>query len=157
MSLSSGAWVLGCAAGAEPYIAFADSTDTDVISAGLLVGLSCAGQFEIETAYFDNTQAYVEGSPLIAGTSGSTPAASTTNAAIQNGAFLGNLTLGTLSTAENTLGFASNGGRQNFSAIATNGSAVNSEATSFSSTNAVLPLYVLRFKTYWLPRATTSS
>jgi hypothetical protein len=49
ISLTAGAWVLGCLAGCEPFIAFADSTDTDVQSSGLLLGLSCAGQYKIET------------------------------------------------------------------------------------------------------------
>jgi hypothetical protein len=34
------------------YIALQDSTDEDVLSAGNMVGLSCAGQFEIESAFF---------------------------------------------------------------------------------------------------------
>jgi len=45
-------WALGCVAGLTPYIAYEDSTDADVIEAGKLTGLSCAGQFEIATPYF---------------------------------------------------------------------------------------------------------
>ena len=44
-------WVLGCTAG-TPFIALEDSTAEDVISAGKLPGLSCAGKFEIQTGYF---------------------------------------------------------------------------------------------------------
>jgi HNH endonuclease len=157
ISLTSGQWVLGCAAGKEPFIAFADSIDTDVASSGQLLGLSCAGQFEIETAFFDNTATYIETSPLIAGAAGASTGATTTQSSIQAGAFTGNLALGTLNTAEDTLGFASNGGVQNTSAIATNGGPTNSQATAYSSTGAVLALKLLRFRTHWLPKATTSS
>ena len=45
-------WALGCVAGLTPYIAYEDSTDADVVEAGKLTGLSCAGQFEIATPYF---------------------------------------------------------------------------------------------------------
>jgi hypothetical protein len=136
ISLSSGSWVLGCSAGQEPFIAFHDSTDTDVVSSGQLVGLSCAGQFVIETGYFDNTQTYVENSPLKAD-SGS--------GAYQATGATGQITLGTLSTAEDTIGFATAGGRQDNVSI-------DSSAAPISG-----HLYVLRFRTQWLPRATTAS
>jgi hypothetical protein len=45
-------WVLGLVAGAEPYIALQDYTDTDVLAADGLTGLSCAGQYTLESAYF---------------------------------------------------------------------------------------------------------
>jgi hypothetical protein len=85
------------------------------------------------------------------------PTATTTQSLIQAGAYKGNLTLGTFATAEDTLGYAVAGGVQNTSAIATNGGPTNSQATAFSSTGAVLPLKLLRFRTHWMPRATTSS
>jgi hypothetical protein len=37
---------------AKVFVALQDSTDEDVLSAGNLVGLSCAGQFELESAFF---------------------------------------------------------------------------------------------------------
>lgn len=48
------AWVLGVTgSGANtPYIALQDIADQDVSEAGKLTGLSCAGQFEIQTAYY---------------------------------------------------------------------------------------------------------
>lgn len=47
------------------YIAEKDSTAEDVVSAGNLPGLSCAGQFEFESAYFDGTASdYDEGEYL---------------------------------------------------------------------------------------------
>ena len=45
-------WKNGCAAGHTPFIALEDSTAEDVISAGKLPGLSCAGKFEIQTGYY---------------------------------------------------------------------------------------------------------
>lgn len=45
-------WVLGLVSGAIPYIALQDYTDADVLAAGGLTGLSCAGQFTLESAYF---------------------------------------------------------------------------------------------------------
>jgi hypothetical protein len=57
-------WKLGCAAGYTPYIALQDwdrsqtaglgqfGYDPDVMEAGKLTGLSCAGQFEVQTAFY---------------------------------------------------------------------------------------------------------
>ena len=163
ISLTSGAWVLGCAAGKEPYIAFHDSTDTDVVSSGLLLGLSCAGQYEIQTAWFDNTQTYVESSPLVAATGGSASALNVANAA-----GVGALTLGT-NSSQDVIGYASNGGRQVLSGYI-NGTTVlanpiNSEsgptntaaagAGSLPSTSS--GVYVLQFRTIWLPSTATFS
>ena len=50
-------WELGCAAGRTPYIALNDAFDEDVIEAGNMPGLSCAGQFEIQTPYFKSADA----------------------------------------------------------------------------------------------------
>lgn len=55
---SLGAWALATstlALGLTPYIALQDSMDTDVLSSGLLLGLSCAGQYVFETAYYVRT------------------------------------------------------------------------------------------------------
>jgi len=67
-------WVLGCAPGVLPYIALQDynemigstgiGRDEDVIEAGKLTGLSCAGDFEIETAHFDSEGTYNVDTPL---------------------------------------------------------------------------------------------
>jgi len=56
-------WVLGGAAGRVPYIAVQDDQDEDVLECGKLTGLSCAGQFEIETPFFE-TGTYVNDTPL---------------------------------------------------------------------------------------------
>jgi hypothetical protein len=44
-------WQLGWTSGSIPYIALNDSTDRDVLEAGNLVALSCAGKFEIQTPF----------------------------------------------------------------------------------------------------------
>ena len=64
-------WVLGGTAGKVPYIAIQDDQDEDVLECGKMTGLSCAGQFEIETAYFDD-ESFAVDTPLgwDAGTSG---------------------------------------------------------------------------------------
>jgi hypothetical protein len=58
------------AVNAVPYFAFHDDTDTDVKSSGLLLGLSSLGEFELQTGYFDNTQSYKIGDPLVKGATG---------------------------------------------------------------------------------------
>ena len=64
-------WVLGGTANKVPYIAIQDDQDEDVLECGKMTGLSCAGQFEIETAYFDD-ESYAADTPLgwDAGTAG---------------------------------------------------------------------------------------
>jgi hypothetical protein len=58
-------WVMGVDAATTPvYFALQDATDEDVLEAGNLVGLSCAGQFELQTAFFDPAGTYVEGTLL---------------------------------------------------------------------------------------------
>lgn len=41
-----------------------DSTDEDVIESGSLVGLSCAGKFELETPFFKSAETYNVDVPL---------------------------------------------------------------------------------------------
>jgi hypothetical protein len=67
---TNGEWVKGAAAGKCPYFAVQDQSDTDVLSCGKLTGLSCAGDYEIQTGYFDTNDTFVVNSPLVAGTSG---------------------------------------------------------------------------------------
>jgi len=58
-------WVIGADAATDAvHIALQDSTDEDVLEAGNLVGLSCAGQFELTTAFFDPGGTYNEGTFL---------------------------------------------------------------------------------------------
>ena len=152
ISLSAGAWVLGVASGAEPFIAFADSTDTDVVSAGLLLGLSCAGQYEIETPWFDNSVVYSESSFLSPATGGSSTANVTPGAAA-----LGAITIATSNT--DVIGYAAAGGRQDATAI--NSQSGYLEATAVGSAASGLTpaakIYLLRFRTQWLPHVELAS
>jgi hypothetical protein len=138
ISLTSGAWVLGCATGKEPFIAYQDSVDTDVQSSGVLLGLSCAGQFEIQTPFYDATKTYVESSPLKADSGG--------GSTYQGTGVTGQITLGTFATAEDTIGYATNGGVQNIASI---------DSSAVPNTNGAVN--VLQFRTIWLPRTTTST
>jgi hypothetical protein len=124
ISISSGKWVKGCAAGKKPYIAFHDQSDTDVQSSGLLLGLSCAGNYEIETGYYDVNDTYAQDDALIAGTS-------------SLAGYLDKAS-GITATAD-ILGFVSNGGVQDLTAQ-------NSESTPVSG-----KIEVLCFTTHWLP------
>lgn len=118
---SNDEWIKGCPAGKVPYFAYHDQSDTDVESSGLLLGLSCAGDFEIETAYFNNTQTYVQDSPIKAdGTTGS-------------------VTLGTFAGSDDLVGYASRGGRQDTTNI-------NSEGGTLAGPN-----YTLILVTRWTP------
>ena len=56
-------FVLGNAAGIAPAIAWSDSADMDVVESGILTGLSCTGNFEIQTGFYDSGT-YTEGTPL---------------------------------------------------------------------------------------------
>ena len=138
ISLTSGAWVLGCAAGKTPYIAYHDSVDTDVVSSGLLLGLSCSGKFEIETAYFTAAAgAYnADDLPLKADT-GATVAVPPSGA--------GNITLasGWNDTAD-VIGATIAGGLQTITTT-------NSEAAPTGSPPA---LQTVLFATTWLPKRT---
>jgi hypothetical protein len=53
-AVGSHAWTLGMTGG-TPYIALQDSADEDVNEAGKLTGLSCAGQFEIQTSFYQGS------------------------------------------------------------------------------------------------------
>lgn len=62
-------WAVGIGAVADRrpiYIAQNDSTDEDVIEAGTLNAFSCAGQFELQIAFYDPEDTYNEGTALTA-------------------------------------------------------------------------------------------
>lgn len=71
-SLARYEFVLGNDDEVIPYISWSDSADQDVIESGKLTALSCSGQFEIQTAFYDvndgaspaNVYVYNEGTPL---------------------------------------------------------------------------------------------
>jgi hypothetical protein len=61
IALVSGEWVQATNAHNKQqiYIAYHDSDDTDVQSCGQLLGFSVLGEFEIESAWYDDTDASV--------------------------------------------------------------------------------------------------
>jgi hypothetical protein len=64
-------WSLGLGATATPHIALQDGADQDVSEAGKLTGLSCAGQFEIQTAYYTGSNIAVGALVVPSSTTGS--------------------------------------------------------------------------------------
>ena len=81
-------WVLGVASqGVAPFIALNDSADYDVVSAGNLNGLSCAGQFEVQIPFYKTADAanLVNGVAIAAdGTTGNIKVAGTSDVVIGN-------------------------------------------------------------------------
>jgi hypothetical protein len=150
ISLSSGSWVLGCAAGLEPFIAFQDSVDTDVSSSGLLLGFSCAGQFEIETPWFDNTVTYAESAFLVAATGTSGTGNTSTSLVLPGVASVGAITLAGTSNAD-VIGYAAAGGRQDATSINSQSGFLEPVGSSASK------IYLLRFRTQWFPHAEYAS
>ena len=116
-----------------PYFAYSDAiwnaadtkilTDTDVASSGLLLGLSCLGEYEIQTAYFDATQTYAHG------------------AAVKGSASVpGSLTVGDYAAANAAVGIVSRAGMEDIAKI-------NSEATPDNNGK----VYVLNLVLRWHP------
>ena len=72
-------WVLGMTGSVNtPYIALQDIADQDVSEAGKLTGLSCAGQFEIQTAYYTGSNIAVGAIVVPSSTTGSIAPSSAT-------------------------------------------------------------------------------
>lgn len=85
-------WVLGMTGSVNtPYIALQDIADQDVSEAGTLTGLSCAGQFEIQTAYYTGSNIAVGAIVVPSSTTGSIAPSSAT----------GQLILGSITRAPN--------------------------------------------------------
>jgi hypothetical protein len=92
-------WVLGMTGSVNtPYIALQDIADQDVSEAGKLTGLSCAGQFEIQTAYYSGSNISVGAIVVPSATAGSIAPSSAT----------GQLILGSITRAPNGEGMTPN-------------------------------------------------
>ncbi len=139
ISLVAGKWVLGCAAGSVPYIAFHDSVDPDVQSAGLLLGFSCSGNYTFETGWFTLAAGAYNADNL--------PLKADTGAAVLtqpvSGAGCLTLASGWNDTAD-IIGVTDNGGSQNITA--TNSEAVPTGSPPITQT--------IVFSTQWLPKRT---
>lgn len=70
-SVNQHVWSLGPGTNATPHIALQDGADQDVSEAGKLTGLSCAGQFEIQTAYYTGSNIAVGALVVPSSTTGS--------------------------------------------------------------------------------------
>lgn len=128
---SNGEWILGAPAGKTPYIALSDSVDTDVNSSGLLPALSCAGKFEIETAYYTVDSTLVgEDIPVIAATAE---------------ANAGDITDGATDGTADIIGFTSRGGLHDLNAPAENGNSGPKVEVNATDGN------VVTFITNWQP------
>lgn len=96
------AWSVGASAGTTPHIALQDGADQDVSEAGKLTGLSCAGQFEIQTAYFTGSATAQVGVIVVpSGTTGSIAPSTTT----------GQIILGHITRAPSGEGMTPNAGQ----------------------------------------------
>jgi hypothetical protein len=154
---TSGNWVLGAAAGKVPYLALQDSVDPDVLSSGLLTGLSCAGNFAFATGYFTNVAGNFALPDL---------------ALVADTVTAGNLTLATApgggtiwESVADIIGFTSPVGTGGFgleqvgpslSAPDVNGNTYYTPATNTEALPLGGPTYMLHFTTKWLPKRTTS-
>ena len=94
------AWSIGATAGTTPHIALQDGADQDVSEAGKLTGLSCAGQFEIQTAYFTGSATATVGMIVV-------PSSSTTGS-IAPSSGTGQIILGSITRAPNGEGMTPN-------------------------------------------------
>ena len=121
---TNGQWVKSSTSDTKntvPYFAYADQTDTDVISSGKLLGLSSLGQFELQTGYFDD-DTYAVGDAVI------------------KSATAGNVAKGASHlTAVEEVGVVSAGAKEDVVKI-------NSEATPVTG-----HVYVLNLVTRWKP------
>jgi hypothetical protein len=70
-------WVKGLDSGNDaliPYFAHQDSTQSDVVSANSLVGLSCLSELQLRTGYYKTGETYVKDTPLTVGLTGTADA-----------------------------------------------------------------------------------
>jgi len=131
-----------------PYLALQDSVDTDVLSSGLLLGLSCAGTYLFETGYYVRTDgAYTSSDlPLVAS---ATAPGSLTLAVAPGGGVIWDTTL-------DIIGVTSLGGEENVGPT-TNAAgayipAINTEGSPIGG-----PTYMLNFTAKWVPHRSVAA
>lgn len=138
-SHGSHAWALGLTGG-TPYIALQDSEDEDVSEAGNLTGLSCAGQFEIQTAFYEGADSvYTLGKVISAGATSGSVCGATAGATAGNGSviigFVSRVPQGTVGGSVTSGGWTVTGSYTGGSGTATGPGAIlypgsNSEVTA---------------------------
>jgi hypothetical protein len=155
---ANGFWQLATPAlanGRTPYMAYHDSVDPDVLSSGLLLGLSCAGQYVFETGYFVMTDGNFAANELPLAISSAVP---------------GSLTLASLTapgggtawdSPNDIVGVTAMGGQEqvgpSVSAPDVNGNtyytpAINTEALPLGG-----PTYLLPFTARWTPKRSVTA
>ena len=146
-SLATDTLISNGAAPAEPYIALQDSTDTDVLASGLLLGLSCAGQYVFETGYYVRTDGAFNapGLPLVV--SNAVPGSLTLATAQGGVAWDANQTIVgvTAFTGEEQVGPSTNAAGAFIPAINTEGLPLGG------------PTYMLPFTARWLPKRSVAT
>jgi hypothetical protein len=146
-SLATDTLISNGAAPAEPYIALQDSVDTDVLSSGLLLGLSCAGQYVFETGYYVRTDGAFNapGLPLVV--SNAVPGSLTLATAQGGVAWDANQTIVgvTAFTGEEQVGPSTNAAGVFIPAI-------NTEALPLGG-----PTYMLPFTAKWMPKRSVAT
>jgi hypothetical protein len=129
-------------------MALQDSTDTDVLSSGLLLGLSCIGQYVFETGYFVMTDGNFVGNdlPLVAST---VVPGSLTLAVAPGGGTVWDATA-------DIIGITTMGGQEQVGPYNdSNGNfipAINTEALPMGG-----PTYMLNFTAKWLPKRSVAT
>jgi hypothetical protein len=150
---NNGNWQLATATlanGRTPYLAYSDSVDTDVLSSGLLLGLSCAGSYVFETGYFVMSDGNFVGNEIPLVISNTVP---------------GSLTLASLSapgggtawdSPNDILGVTAMGGQEQVGpstdAYGNFIPAINTEALPIGG-----PTYMLPFTAHWIPKRSVAA
>jgi len=177
--LANGSWSLATstlATGLTPYLALQDSVDTDVLSSGLLLGLSCAGQYLFGTGYYVRTDGNFAANDLPLVISNTTPG-SLTIATTANGFLPGGGTA--WDAAVDIVGVTSLGGEEQVGPSSLS-SAAYAPATGSGSTSSVIttpasgggayipainteglpmggPTYMLNFTAKWSPHRSVAA
>jgi hypothetical protein len=148
---ANGNWQLATstlALGRTPYMAYSDSVDTDVLSSGLLLGLSCAGSYVFETGYYVRTDGNFAANELVLKVSNTVPGSLTLAVAPGGGTVWDD--------ASDIVGVTSMGGEQQLGpSLDANGNfipATNTEALPFGG-----PTYVLPFTAKWTPHRSVAA
>jgi len=140
---SNGEWVKGAAAGDVPYLAYHDQSDPDVLACQKLLGLSCAGNYEVETGYFDTTDTWNRDDVVIAGTS-------TLTGSVDKGVALLGETIANGAALLDVVGYVTHGKRQvQAGTITKAGTTAYDPAKNVNSEGPLGAVYTLSFITRW--------
>lgn len=150
---ANGNWQLATATlanGRTPYMAYSDSVDTDVLSSGLLLGLSCAGMYVFETPYFVYTDGSFAGNELPLVISNAVPGSLTLASLTAPGGGTG------WDTPNDIIGVTAMGGVEQV------GPALDAYGNFIPATNTeglpiAGPTYTLPFTAHWIPKRSVAA